>query len=203
MLRIIAAGTRRAGSMFIYNTVRAAMADKDIEAAVEGRYTYRPGLECFAIKAHKFQEQLLFGANLIITSHRDPRDIAADAVRRGLVAPVTIAIIRFLIRAISDEYDNWRTFAQLDLRYEQFKQEPISWTKQILEILGRTNLDPEKILTQVLTTPVGSTGDAEIMVTPPKSQGDDPGAYKTILSKNQIAAIEAVFEDWMREHDYK
>ena len=203
MLRVIAAGTRRAGSMFIYNTVRAAMADKLIEAAVEGRYTYRPGLECFVIKAHKFQEQLLFGANLIITSHRDPRDIAADAVRRGLIAPVTTAIIRFLLKTINEEYDNWRTFAQLDLSYEEFSTEPASWTRQILGALKRTDLDAQAILAQVLSTPAGSTADVEVMVTPPKSQAEKPGAYKDVLSEGQIRAIEAVFQEWMTEHDYK
>ncbi len=203
-MRVLAAGMRRAGSMWLYNVARTLCAAKgETHAVVQDRYAYKPGILVPVVKVHKFQEAFLFGADVILTSHRDLRDVAASAFMRGLCKRTLYAAITFLMRTVLDEYEQWAPYAIYDMRYEDMASDRLACVKQLAKVLDCADIDTTVVCRQVDAMPVGSAGDAEALVQPPKFEDARQGIYKEILDTDTIAAINAVFKKWQKQHGYK
>ena len=211
-MRVIAAGMRRAGSTWQYNCARLLLARHGGLRFCGFEDKYIPGRgEHEIIKIHRWRPELLFGADVVLTTHRDPRDVAASAVRRGLCKPDTISVMRWLLRAIADEYDPWATAAHLDQCYEDLMKRgpdpangPVgkhAAACAIAEQLG-TPATADEIMTlcqEIETLPVGRAVDDEILLHPGHRTTDDGGvgAWQTDLRPGAVAAVIATFGDWM------
>lgn len=203
-MRVLAAGMRRAGSMWLYNVARVLCATKgDTQAVVQDRYACKPGIEIAVVKVHKFQEAFLFGSNVVLTSHRDLRDVLASAFMRGLCRPTLYAAISFLLRIVVDEYEQWIPYTTYDMRYEDMVSDRLACVKQIANVLNCIDADPATVCKQVDAMPVGRPGDIEILMQPRNYKDARSGIYKEVLNADIIAAIDVVFKDWQQEHGYK
>ena len=202
-MRVLAAGMRRAASMWLYNVARTLCATKgETQMMVQDRYAYKPGILVSVVKVHKFQEAFLFGADVILTSHRDLRDVAASAFMRSLCRPTLYGIITFLLRTVLDEYEQWIPHATYDMHYEDMISDRPACVKQIAKVLDCHHIDAAVICRQVDSMPIGSVRDAEMLVQLPNPEYEESGIYKDVLSADILAAVEAVFKDWQKEHGY-
>lgn len=203
-MRVLAAGMRRAGSMWLYNVARTLCATKgDTQMVVQDRYAYKPGIQISVAKVHKFQEAFLFGADIILTSHRDLRDVLASAFMRSLCKQTLYAGMTFLLRTVVDEYEQWAPYATYDMRYEDMANDRLICVKQIAKILDCADIDTATICRQVDAMPVGSYADAEVVLQPRNYKDARSGIYKDVLNADIVAAVEAVFKDWQKEHGYE
>ena len=202
-MKIVVAGMRRAGSMWLFNVVRTLCATRaDVNAFVQDRFSYKPGVAIPVVKVHKFEQAYLFAADLLITSHRDARDVAASAVMRGLCRPTNEAIAQYLLRTIAEEYQNWSAHAQYDMKYEDMQIDRLKVIKKLSELTQCTNIDAAAICRQVDAMPVGSANDTEVALLPRNYEDARSGIFKEVLNETLVKSIELVFAEYQSKHGY-
>ena len=199
-MKIICAGMRRSGSTWLYNTARLIHVTQAItkgEFSDQFRLTSRANI----IKTHRFDASFMWGSDLVLTCHRDMRDVVASAVRRGLVKTDTIKCIEFALKSYN-EYEAWKPFAALDVKYEEMIADPTTATAAVAKALG-IEVDPKVILAQVQELPVAEKAvDPEILLHENHFTDGEPGSYVKTLSVEIIENIELVFKNWQTEHGY-
>ena len=156
------------------------------------------------------------GAQYIYT-FRDPRDVAASLIRKGRYAPdhekrgpkgVT-SMIRRELRG--DAF--WRTRENLWVgRYEDithdmptlvasladFLDVPVN-DELIARITDHVSVERQRDRVAELR---GSSIDPSLRITSNHITDGQEGAWRSTLTPDEVAAIEAVAGDWMRDHGY-
>ena len=206
---VIAAGAYRSGSTWLYNAARLAIALAG--HSVYGRFydgTYDPEnpAKWHVVKVHRFEDEVLEVARLVLTSIRDPRDIAASAVRRGLIEGTPDAVEAFVQEAVFDGYERWRPHAALAMRYEDLRggsSRPI--LSRLLEVLAPcevSGVSVEQLERELEALRPGSHYDRETLLWPNHLTDGRVHGYASTLSAAAVARIESRFGEWMTVNGY-
>ncbi len=196
-MRIVCAGMRRSGSTWLYNLVRLAL---NAKGCFEDNW--RISVPANVVKTHKFSPIFLFGADKVVLSHRDLRDVAASAVRRRLIESTPAATVRYLLRALLDEYQTWVPFAAYDMNFERMMADKAAEAQAIFAALG-IDAVPEVVCGLVEHLPVATKEtDQEILLAPNHFTGGAIGGYVDTLPVKTTKAIESVFGDWLKQKGY-
>ena len=206
---VIAAGAYRSGSTWLYNAARLAL--RKAGHSVYGRFydgTYEPEdpARFHVVKVHRFDEEVLEVADIVLTSIRDPRDIAASAVRRGLIGVDTDEVEAFVAEAVLAGYARWRPHAALVLRYEELRAGAgRDYLARLLEILapyGADRVDVDDLLRELDALRPTTAYDRETLLWPNHVTDGRVHGYRDTLPAAAIRRIEDRFGDWMDANGY-
>ena len=202
-MRIVCAGMKRSGSTWLYNVARlVCVAHGKTKGCFEDVFAHDPDLATLVVKTHRFNEAFLFGADRVLTSRRDPRDVAASAVRRGLCRPGPVEVVRFLTKTIVDEYAHWRRYSHLDVAYEEMIADRPAAVEAVAAAIG-VSADAREISAMVEALPVGGPADPEILLHRDHFTDGRVGTYDRTLRPETVGAVEAVFGQWMEDNGYQ
>ncbi len=206
-MKVVCAGMRRSGSTWLYNTVRLLCA---LQGPTRGRFedTWQINddgkpIEADIVKVHRFAESWLFGADKVLLTYRDLRDVVASAIRRGLIANAPIPATQYLLKAVVSEYDRWEPYADLALAYADIMKDKVAATAKVAAVLN-ISTDPSVVAAMVEALPLPTQGkeDIEILLHPKHFTDGRVGSFVETLASGVQPAIEAVFGDWMRAKGY-
>lgn len=206
---VVAAGAYRSGSTWLYNAVRLALqlAGHD----VYGRFyddTYDPEdpTPVHLLKVHRFEAEVLDVAELVVTSIRDPRDIAASAVRRGLIDHRADAVEAFVAETLHEGFERWRPHASLVLRYESLVDGTRLHLARLLEVLapfGTTQVCLETLGRRLESLRPTSTYDQATLLWPNHFTDGRAHGFAQTLGRASVERIEARFGGWMAANGYR
>ena len=176
-MHVIAAGLRRTGSTWLYNVARLGYA-KNPTAAGFGPVKHFPE-HYEVIKSHAFCESYRphLKSCTVLMSVRDPRDIAASAIRHG-----EIPDIDFFLKKEYHNYLQWRPYVNLEIRYEDIAEHPIQTIENILNILG-SKKDPIQVATEVKNLPFPEYHDPLTELWHNHVTNGKPGSYRETLDE--------------------
>ena len=206
---VIAAGAYRSGSTWLYNAARLAL--RLAGHSVYGRFydgTYDPEdpARFHVVKVHRFEDEVLEVAQVVLTSIRDPRDIAASAVRRGLVEGTPDAVAAFVAEAVLDGFERWRPHAAMVLRYEDLRagggRELLRRLLEVLAPHGTRGVSLDVLEQQLDALRPGESYDRETLLWPNHLTDGRVHGYRDTLSEEAIARIESRFGEWMHANGY-
>ncbi len=206
---VIAAGAYRSGSTWLYNALRLAfeLAGEEVYGRFyDGTYDPENPARIHVVKVHRFEDEVLEVARVLFTSIRDPRDIAASGVRRGLISAAADDVEEFVEEAVLRGYERWRPHAAVVLRYEQLADGgELGYLGRILEALeplGVTGVTPEALHARLEALRPGSTYDRETLLWPNHITDGRVHGYQHTLGRDAITRIESRFGDWMYANGY-
>ena len=205
--RVVCAGIPRSGSTWLFNVARLIL-ERDIPGGVYGAWLddYAPGADkpIHVIKLHGPADALL-DADVILSSRRDLRDIAASAVLMGWCKS-TDEILRFADSALSG-HEIWSAHATVELAYEDIVGRPAQCVAAVGSALA-VALDEggyDEILNAVesLQTPTQRADyDPETLLHPGHRRNGGVGYYGSVLTSAAVQAIEQRFGDWLERYGY-
>ncbi|MEX1369192.1 MAG: hypothetical protein AB1Z98_39050 [Nannocystaceae bacterium] len=206
---VIAAGAYRSGSTWLYNALRLAL---ELGGhSVYGRFydgTYDPEdpARVHVVKVHGFEPEVLEVSRVLCTSIRDPRDIAASAVRRGLIEPTVEAVEAFVDEAVLQGFERWRPHAALVLRYEHLHAgggpEILQQVLDVLAPLGVAGVSVESLMQRLDALRPGAQYDRETLLWPNHITDGRVRGYRDTLSPAIVEGLEARFGEWMQANGY-
>lgn len=203
-MKIVCAGMRRSASTWLYNATRVL-----VSTAIEGTLwagfedTWKRGdADHVVMKTHRFDVRYLFGADVVLTCHRDLRDVAASAVRRELCEADPVSVIEYLTKATRDEFDRWEEHADLVAPYSSIVDCPEGIVKQIAETIGAGSKTVQVVVDAVAALPIGDKVDPEILLHKNHFTNGGVGTWDGVLSHETVHAVDAVFGDWQRDRGY-
>jgi hypothetical protein len=206
---VLATGAYRSASTWLYNAVRLALcADGRV---VYGRFydaTYDPQhpAPTHVIKVHRYIPELCDVARRCLTSIRDPRDLVASAVRRGLIAPNPEVAAAFAEEAVLLGYERWRHHAAAIVRYEELvagdPRDVLARILTALAPLGVEHADPDTLAAQLAALQCGARYNRETLLWPNHITDGGIGVYGKTLPYATITRIEERLGDWMASNGY-
>lgn len=204
---VLCAGVMRSGSTWAYNATRFLL-QAERAAPVYGSWIsdYDPSrTEKFhVVKIHEGNNSIAIRAQVIITSHRDLRDIVASAWLKEWIHTEEQAL-KFVSDAVVC-HTFWRSRGALDLQYETIRDAPLSAIMKIADRLDcEETIDFPGILAKIDALPMPNLGEAPDPVTllHTRHRMDGRNGYFTeVVPSAVIARIEKVFGKWLKEHRF-
>jgi len=130
----VCAGMYRSGSTWLFNAVRLILSSANVPGLAAGWITDKNSLlmhENSVVKIHSFDEDLAArNGTIVLTSHRDLRDIVASLNRKFKTGFSTS-----LLRETLEHHAQWSKFAMLDLRYEDLLEDRVLQVQRVAEVL--------------------------------------------------------------------
>jgi hypothetical protein len=168
----------------------------------EGLRSSETSQKACVAKTHRFDEVWLFGADKIVTSRRDLRDVAASALRRGLIGKGAIDTINYLFRTYM-EYEQWEPWAGYTMVYEEMIQDRKAEGEKLAKYL-EVDTDVGLIVTLVDELPLSNEGnpDREILLHPNHFTDGRAGSWKGYLPNKIVDAVNIVFEAPLKKWGY-
>jgi len=203
-LRILCAGMHRAGSTWLYNVVRFIYLNdnRDIYCSfATGDYNPANPAPVHILKIHRYDPQWEELGDYVLTTRRDLRDVAASAVRMGLVAHDMSAVIEFLRTLIRHESRGWSPRADLLVSYEEMIRDKPLAIVEIAKVLG-VECDAERVNRQVEELRPGDVIDPVTMLHPNHFTDGGTGTYQKTLSEEIVGAIEQTYREWLITNGY-
>jgi hypothetical protein len=207
----LCAGMPRSGSTWLFNAVRLLLkyaGAPDLAGGYVGQseelLTHRTAL----IKLHPFHPELAARADVILTTHRDLRDVSASMQRhyqRGYSAADMNEWVRSQVR--------WSQVAAYDLHYENLLVDKLAEIKKIAAAL---KLPPATLDALPYETVAGEIDGEKFKRRFSESTAYDAvnllheghitdgrhGSWEGVLSAPCLAAIEKEFRGWMTLRGY-
>ncbi len=207
----LCAGLCRSGSTWQYNAVRLILQKSSTPDLVSGWIAEKESLlshQNVVIKIHSYDESLAAKADVILTSHRDLRDVAASLYRKFNVE-FSLETMREKFR----DYVLWAKVANHDLHYENLLTDRMRELKNTAAALGLSSaalaqLPYEKILQELegeqfdesRSTSLGH--DAVNLLHNGHITDGRHGSWKNCVPPEIVSAIEQEFADWMISKGY-
>jgi hypothetical protein len=207
----ICAGMNRSGSTWLYNAVRLTLTRANIKGLDGGWVTQKEKLltqENSLVKTHLFDAELAATGGIVVTSHRDLRDVAAS-LRRKFQVP---SIMEKLREAV-EHHARWAPLAVYDLRYENLLTDKMGELRRVAASLSLpaamvANLPYDAILQEI----EGEKFSNERLAT----EGHDKvnllheghitdgrhGSWTNTLTAEEVAEIEKEFRPWLTARKY-
>jgi len=190
----------------MFNTVRLLLKNAAVPDFASGFVDDKEELlrhRTALIKLHRFRPELAAKADVVLTSHRDLRDVAASANRIFHTEFSTVPMNGWV-----KEHVKWAQFAAYDLHYEQLLVDRLSEVKKIAASLrlSQQTLDQlpyEAILREVegekFVKKVSDSTPHDTVNLMHKGHITDGrhGSWKTLLPEDFVAAVEKEFRGWM------
>jgi hypothetical protein len=201
-LVIVSAGMRRSGSTWLFNTLRQLCATQaDVYSCFSNRYQHANLAPFHVIKCHDFIHEIKPLAKHVFVSRRDLRDIAASAVRRGMVLDDPEEIIPFLQNEIT-HFEAWRQFSTLEIPYEEVVDNKLRFTAIIADKLG-VQTDVDRVERQVAELPIRAHYDRTTKLWPNHVTDGRVGTFQSTLCSKTVTAINVEFDDWLNNYGYE
>jgi hypothetical protein len=206
----VAAGIPRSGSTWLYNAMRLILREKyailysawidDRDAAAEAN------ADASLIKIHAINADLADQASVIMTCHRDPRDIAVSLQAMGWFRNRTNALAR--MQEFRAYHEFWSPRSAIDLSYAQIVNDDEASLRRIAQALD-VNFTDDKLASLAATlrnTPNNRDPDAKhdpefLTHANHRNDGRD-GRWKDQLDPKVARAIETQHRDWIRRLGY-
>ncbi len=129
----VCAGMPRSGSTWLYNAVRLLLESAEVPGLAAGWTADREGLLAHknpVIKIHAFDRGLALRNGLVLTSHRDLRDVAASLLRK-FKDHFSMQTLRLLV----EDHAQWARIAVFDLRYEDLLTDKTGQLRRVAQAL--------------------------------------------------------------------
>jgi hypothetical protein len=201
MKKIICAGCHRSGSTWLYNAVRliAKSTGKEVYACFATTYDADNPAEIHVVKCHNFHK-FLQDVDLVFTTKRDLRDIAASAHRRGLITFKDV--LPYLHRIINLEYKPWRQYTSLEIPYEELVEDKKAYIKKLSEIMEiQVNVDEIHEAIENLAIPEKEF-DPITQLHPNHITDGRVGSYQETLPEAVQKRINEEFYMWLKQNKY-
>ncbi len=130
----LVAGMNRSGSTWLYNVVRLLLARSGAPDLAAGWVEDREKLlkhRTAVVKVHIFDPSLLIEPYMVLTSHRDLRDVAASLARKFKL-PASVEMTRYVF----NQYRRWAELARFDMCYEAMIADAPAMVGQVAAALG-------------------------------------------------------------------
>jgi hypothetical protein len=206
---ILCSGIPRSGSTWLYNAARLLL-EVEYPAKVYGCWIadYDPSRPAAVhiVKIHEFNDHIAKKARIILTSHRDLRDIAASAWLRGWVTNEQ-ATLQFIEDAVAF-HTYWLKLGAFDVPYNMIRNTPLEAIEQIATRLGISSarVDASSILAQLEALPMATLGvdkyNPTTLLHDRHRMDGKSGYYNEILPIEIIARIEDTFGTWLRTYAF-
>lgn len=170
----------------------------------EGVLTHRTAI----VKIHPFEAELAAQADVILTSHRDLRDVAAS-MHRHYQREFSTASMNHWVR----DHIRWAQCAAYDMHYERLLTDKLSEVKKIatfLKLPPKTldQLPYEAILREIegekFVSPLSESTEYDTVNLLHRGHITDGrhGSWKNIVPEEFVATIEREFRGWMVNKGY-
>ena len=207
----VCAGMYRSGSTWLYNAARLILQHADVPDLGAGWITEKGVIlrhQNALIKIHSYDSELAARADVVLTSHRDLRDVAASLFRKFKVEFSTEPIFETM-----QDYSRWAKIAAYDLHYERLLVDKMAELRKVAAVLklpqhAAAALPLEKILSEIGSerfTEDRSTArgyDAVNLMHEDHVTDGRQGSWKGFVPDNIVRAIEAEFACWMHQNGY-
>jgi hypothetical protein len=199
-MKIVCAGCHRSGSTWLYNAVRLIMESKnEVYACFVTEYDPENKSQVHVIKTHNWHKSLEENADKIFTTKRDLRDIAASAIRRGLIEEEDA--ISYLRKVIKKEYMPWKSHSDLEIVYEDLIINKNLQIQNIAKVL-KVTVKPNDIHQKIENLPIPEVFDPLTQLHPNHITDGRLNSYKATLTKDMQDKIYRTFNNWMFRNGY-
>jgi hypothetical protein len=207
----VCAGMSRSGSTWLFNTVRVLLKTAgapDIAGGYMGQMeeliTHRTAI----IKLHPYYADVAARADVILTSHRDLRDVVASTHRHYQVGFSTT-----LVNNCVRDHLRWSQIADYDLHYERLLVDKLAEVKKIAAVLKLPpqtldqlpyeailrEIEGEKFVKQFSES---TEYDAVNLLHKGHITDGRHGSWENVVPKEFVAAIEKEFRGWLTAQGY-
>jgi hypothetical protein len=207
----VCAGMYRSGSTWLYNAARLILQHAGIPDLGAGWISEKDVIlahQNALIKIHSYDSDLAARADVVLTSHRDLRDVAASLFRKFKIEFSTEPILETM-----QNYSRWAEIAAYDLHYERLLVDKMAELRNVAVALKLTPsavsaLPLEEILSEIEGEQFAddrSTAqryDAVNLLHEGHVTDGRHGSWKGCVPDDIVRAIETEFADWMREQGY-
>ena len=206
MLLVVVAGIPRSGSTWMFNAVKAILETQEQAVVSQWIEEKRPfSAEAVnLVKVHAPDSELKSEADIVLSSFRDLRDIAASVIAMGWAdegqALGTIDAIRLA-------HDFWSSGSVLDVPYEVLKENPFRIVKALASAMGirLTDCKVSEVVSSIPHTAkaIGPGGYDPVSLLHERHVNDGtPGRWRYSLSEKLAAGIWLRHSDWLATHGY-
>jgi hypothetical protein len=199
---IVAAGAVRSGSTMLYNIARLLLAQQGPLTAGSYRDLAEPLGSTVLVKIHRCEPAMAKRANIVLTCHRDLRDVVRSLAGMGWLS--TGPTLFDQIGQIVHQHSQWKPIAAADVAYEAMMRDLRASVVEIASVLGvdAAHTDIDAVVRTVSAMPSPATL--------PEGQPHD---FTTLMHVNH-RRIEAAtplpvendiherFLDWQTAHGY-
>jgi len=207
----VCAGMCRSGSTWLYNAVRLILAHAGIAGCKAGWISERESLlknENAVIKIHAFDAELASPANVILTSHRDLRDVAAS-LRRKFKTPFSVEDMRGTV----ETHERWSALANYELHYENLLGDKMGELLRLARSLRLPDENYERLRFDAILRELEGEEFCEARSTPQRYDAVNllhdghitdgrHGSWDGVLARREIAQIEREFRPWLEARGY-
>ncbi len=207
----VCAGMTRSGSTWVYNAVRMLLEKAGCPDLAAGWIAEKEKLLTHrnaVVKTHAFDDGLAGGADVVLVSHRDLRDVVAS-LHRMFQMEVSVTTVRGAYL----NYVKWAEIAAYDLHYEHLLTNKLSELRAIAAVLKLSpptleNLPYETILREIdrqaytaeRATELGH--DAVNLLHHGHITDGRHRSWENCVPGEIVASIEEEFRDWMVAKGY-
>lgn len=202
-MKIACAGMRRSGSTWLANCIRLICEQHGSVCFWFGvERPDKPPADYELQKVHKFSMDVAETADLIVTSHRDVRDVCASMMRRNLWKKRD-KLLDKLVATICKEYQQWQAVSQFDMQYESMVHSPTLMVSRVSSLLGLACI-PSYVAAALadMKAPEEGIDPTTQMNTMHRTDGR-VGSYGETLDESEIELIERWFGPWLRRNGYE
>ena len=207
----VCAGMSRSGSTWVFNAVRLLLQRANVPDLAAGWITERANLlahDNSVIKIHSFDVELAARADVVLTSHRDLRDVAASMQRKFKTGFSTK-----LIHETVADYVKWSKIAAYDLHYEDLLLDKLPELKKIAAALKLSSPTEAQFPYAAILKELDGQQFCENRSTAQRYDSINllhdghitdgrHGSWKNFVPNEVVTAIENEFQDWMIAKGY-
>ncbi len=203
---ILAAGTSRSGSTWVFNVARLILRNQDPTLKAAWISDYVPGSETSALlKIHDPDAQWSERAEKILTCHRDLRDIIVSLHDIGWVNKEDKAAVLANAKAAREAHEYWSARSDINLSYDEIINHPQTSARRIARACG-IFIDQNttaQIVCKVDDLIDGSTSyNPENLLHPNHRRDGRIGRWIGDLNADTAEAIVAENRDWFVRFGY-
>ena len=207
----VCAGMYRSGSTWLYNAARIILQHAGVSDLGAGWISERDTIlrhRNALIKLHSYDSDLAAQADVVLTSHRDLRDVAASLFRKFKMEFSIDPIIETM-----HDYSCWSKIAAYDLQYENLLVDKLAELRKIAAVLKLTEESAELLPFEKILLAIESEVFSEDRSTPRRYDAVNlmheghitdgrQGSWNGLVPDDLVRAIEAEFAGWMHQNGY-
>jgi len=207
----VCAGMYRSGSTWLYNAVRLILQNANVPDLAAGLISDKEQLlkhKNSVIKTHNFEPDLVKRESLVLTSHRDLRDIAGSLVRK-FNSDLPIKQLRETV----ESHAQWAPIAAYDLRYEDLLSDKPGQIKKLAQALRLPATAQAQLRYESISEAIDNEQFADGRATAQRYDSVNllhaghitdgrHGSWKDTLTPQVVTEIEQEFGPWLAARNY-
>jgi len=201
----------RSGSTWLYNAMRLTLEHAGVPDFAAGWITDKDKLLAHKnslVKIHEFSSELASPGNVILTAHRDLRDVAASLCRKYNFS-FELQPLRDTVRA----HAQWARLAPYDLHYENLHQDKLRELRAVAENMRLPDAIVAALPYQAILEKIdrlefskdrsaGRHFDSVTLLHPGHFTDGRHGSWNQTLPVDFVRAIEKEFGPWLTSRGY-